>query len=607
MNRFLASLSTIALCAATASAQCFETSFGSLVGTGVGDDTLFATQPLNISFPMTGGTFPAYTHAGINTNGAMFLWNAAAGILGATGTGYSTSAATQLTNLRGAVGGSARIAPLWRDLNILAANGGGVWLNNTLPGKCVVTWANAVQFGSAAPIFTVQAQLFATGEVKFFYSGTAASSSATIVGVSRGNAVVSVPGVDLCPGPNTGSTSQLMYQQFLANTLDLSNRSVSFVPNGTGGYDESCSACIPAFNQNYGSGCYNYFASFYQSFPTAAAAAPALSGTSISMTYTGTGYTVATGSAALFPTTGAVSLVLGDDTDIDAPAPLSSPLSFPGGTTSLLRICSNGYVAAAAGNSLTFNVSPALMLGNPQAGWNVWHDMNPSILGSGQVKYEEVGGIAYVTYDGVWDFAGTSPADANTWQFQFNLSNGNINIVFGTLSPLGASGIGYVVGWSPAGPSANPGSITLPPATPFTTSADAPGLALAASPNPVSTGSLGTTMTYTSSNIPEAQPASGIYLSTTILSLGQDLPGTDLGPMAPGCKQYFTTADVFLAPAMLLGPTDSQTFGIPAGVAPGFEFYAQSIALVVPGSLPGGLNPGGLVSSNGVRSVINNF
>lgn len=602
MNRLLTSLSALSLLAVTASAQCFEPNFGTQLGTG--DDTLFATQPMNISFPMVGGAFPAYTHIAVNTNGCAFLWNAATGILGATSTGYSTTAATQVTNIRGAVGGSARIAPLWRDLNLLAANNGAVFLNNSIPGKCVVTWRNAVQFGSTSPVFTVQAQLFANGTVTFFYNN-AASSAATIVGVSPGNAIASVPGVNLCPGPNLATASSLVYEQFLANTLDLAGNVVTFTPNGAG-YDETCSACVPAFNQNYGSGCYNYFASFYQSFATAALAAPALSNTSYTMTLNPNGYTVAAASATLFPTTNATNLVLTDDSEVLAPV-LSAPLSFPGGSTTQLAVCSNGYVAAALGNSTTFNVSSTLLLGNPQSAWYVSHDMNPTIVGSGQVKYEETGGVVYVTWDGCWDFGGTSAADANTMQIQLDLVTGNVTVVFGTLSPLGASGIGWVVGWSPGGPSSNPGSTTLPPATPFTTSPDAPGLAMSAAPAPVSTGTSGTLMTYSLSNIPDANVSSGIYIASTILSLGQDLAGTDLAPFAPGCRQYFTTLDVFLSPVILTGPTGSQQFSIPAGVAPGFEFYAQGVALVFPGSLPGGLNPGGVVTSNGVRSVINTF
>ena len=106
MNRILTSLSTVALLAMAAKAQCFEPNFGTLLGTG--DDSAFPSattaNPMNITFPM-GGTFASYTHITVNTNGCAFLWNAATGVVGATASGYSTSAATILTNLRGAAGG----------------------------------------------------------------------------------------------------------------------------------------------------------------------------------------------------------------------------------------------------------------------------------------------------------------------------------------------------------------------------------------------------------------------------------------------------------------------------------------------------------------------
>jgi len=81
MNRTLASLFSAVAFAAAVQAQCFETNFGTLLGTG--DDSAFPSTttalPMNITFPM-GGTFASYTHITVNTNGCAFLWNAATGI-----------------------------------------------------------------------------------------------------------------------------------------------------------------------------------------------------------------------------------------------------------------------------------------------------------------------------------------------------------------------------------------------------------------------------------------------------------------------------------------------------------------------------------------------
>lgn len=53
--------------------------------------------------------------------------------------------------------------------------------------------------------------------------------------------------------------------------------------------------------------------------------------------------------------------------------------------------------------------------------------------------------------------------------------------------------------------------------------------------------------------------------------------------------------------------TLSTSFQIPACVPSGFVLYAQSVALVIPGSLPNGQNSFGLTTSNGLRSTIRNF
>src|ERR1043166_2485303 len=127
MKRFLVSLSAIAAVTAVAQAQCFETNLGASLGTG--DDLVLAVTPMNITFPM-GGIAATYTHVQPTTNGLCYLTNGAAAV-GATGTGYSSAAATMVTNLRGLAGQNPRIAPYWRDLNLLVANAAGVFVNNT--------------------------------------------------------------------------------------------------------------------------------------------------------------------------------------------------------------------------------------------------------------------------------------------------------------------------------------------------------------------------------------------------------------------------------------------------------------------------------------------
>jgi hypothetical protein len=591
MRRLLSLAAALGL-PALVSAQCFETNFGTSIGSG--DDSLLAVTPMNIVFPM-GGIAPSYTHVQPNTNGLIYLTNGVAAV-GGTPTGYGTTAAAMVTNLRGLAGQNPRIAVYWRDLNLTAANNAGVFVNNTLPGKCVVTWKNAVHFSQTTPIFTVQAQLWADGHVDMFYSGTTQDTAIVpICGVSAGNAIADPGATDLSVGAVGVSTSQIVYQTFATlNTFDLQNTTVSFVPNAGGGYDVLPNACVPAFHSNYGSGCYNAYTSFYENFATAASFD--LGGTSLQLTNTGTGYVVTAGSASFVPPVSPTVLVLSDDSEAIAPA-LTTPFPYPGGSTSAFAVCSNGFISAATGNGTGFTPSPSVMLAAPQTGWWAQHDYNVAIVGSGQVKFEEIAGVAYVTWDGVWDFGGTTAANASNVQWQFDEATGNIAIVFGTMSTLGN---GFLVGYSPGGASLDPGSRDLSATLPFVTSgADTPALSLAAAPAPV----LGATVTYTLANIRAVLSISAIYVS-----FGQTaaVPLPSMGINSPGCSSYLDTNPLLgygaASTLLLTNPTATMNVTIPnLPIWAGVDIYFQGA------SLSPAESPSGVIVSNGVRTRINSF
>ena len=127
-------------------------------------------------------------------------------------------------------------------------------------------------------------------------------------------------------------------------------------------------------------------------------------------------------------------------------------------------------------------------------------------------------------------------------------------------------------------------------------------LALASAATPI----FNTTITYTTSNIPETSPGSGLYLGMHILSLGQN-PGLDLGFLgAPGCSAYVNSLDLTTA---LVGSTPSQAnvFSLPPAGPVGFQLFAQSVALIAPNSLPNGQNTFGIVTSNGIAHTLNAY
>jgi hypothetical protein len=619
MNRTLASLFSAVAFVAAVQAQCFESNFGTLLGTG--DDSAFPStstaNPMNITFPM-GGTFTSYTHVTVNTNGCAFLWNAATGVVGASATGYSTTAATQVSNLRGAAGGSPRIAPFWRDLNLTVGNNGGVWLNNTIPGKCVITWANAINFGTTSPVFTVQAQLFDTGEIKFFYNGTAQTTAANIVGISQGGAIAAVPGVDLSVGGNVSAT-RLVFQQFAANALDLQTTGLSFVPNVGGGYDQSAAPCVPASNNTYGAGCYNIpAAGFYEAHADSALASAALTGNAITFTNTGSGYTgtwVAGGAAAAYiaPSGGATSLVATDDgvQTITTPA-----IPTPQGLVTQVQVASNGVITlgASGNNGGDFSPTGPEFVAAAGTGFWAWHDFNPEEVGSGEIKTELVGNTFCITFEGVESYAAPELLNPSTIQWQFDTVTGNASMVFVSVDGNATStfGSGYVVGWKAPGTAANLGSQVLATTLPQTTVSATLAMSLGITGLPLSTPSSGSSVTYDLNNIPLAcpSPATVFHFGGLMLSLGQDLPGTDVltgyGIDAPGCNLHITSLDV-LIPYVGATPTNSVPFNVPAGVPAGAQFYAQAFSLVCPNTLPNGLNNAGITLSNGVRSVVSSF
>jgi hypothetical protein len=575
-----------AACAFSLHAQCYDITTGATVGTG--DDTVLAAQTLPFAFPFNGST---YTTVHPCTNGFVYLGNGTA----STNANCCTGAIATMTAAT-----SPMIAPWWTDLNVVLGTGAVKF--NATASKAVVTWENAIEYGgsTATGQFSMQLQLYPTGEMDFCYDSRVAvlGGHVFLVGMSPGSGAVAGPATDFSI-VGTGATNT-NFQLFgpAIGPVSLAASGVHFVPT-VPGYVWVPTSCPSASHTSYGSGCYRRSNSFYENFLTAAAFD--LAGSSMTMINTGTGYTMVTGLAAYVPPSGlATALALGDDTE--TPVTLGSAFPYPGGSTSSLTVCSNGFISVATGNGTSFLPTVSTMLNAPQVAWWSWHDFNPLIAGSGQVKFEQVGSVAYVTWDGVYSYATTN---AETMQWQFDTTNGNVSCVWTT---IGGFGNGFLVGYSPAGASSDPGSTDLSVQLPLTFSTSAvemTPLALSASPAPISTPSIGTVVTYTTSNIPEYIPTSGLYIAINILSLGQiPAPGIDLIVIgAPGCPAFVSSLDVTQA---MVGASNSQsvTFSIPPGLPGGLAIYSQSAAMVQPFSLPNGQNAFGLTTSNGIASVI---
>jgi hypothetical protein len=106
----------------------------------------------------------------------------------------------------------------------------------------------------------------------------------------------------------------------------------------------------------------------------------------------------------------------------------------------------------------------------------------------------------------------------------------------------------------------------------------------------------GTTAALNTTNVPPGSP-----VSMTVLSFVQISPGIDLGGIgAPGCSQYVGNGPDVLIPA----PLGGFTVNLPIPNVPAFAgqaLFVQSAAMAT------GLNPLGVITSNGLALLVGNF
>ncbi len=293
-------------------------------------------------------------------------------------------------------------------------------------------------------------------------------------------------------------------------------------------------------------------------------------------------YTASSGTAAFVAPTGA-SLGLGDDTQATVNLPFALP--YPGGTTSTLRVCSNGFVSVAD-NGTAFTPSVASLLSG-NARWSAaWRDLNPGASGSGNVIVDTTPTEVRVTWQGVYTYGTSSP---NTFQFQFR-SDGTVHIVWQSMHQGGNGNV--LVGWSPGAVAVDPGATDLSAALPAGISLCASpfsGLSFASSARPV----LGTTVQLTTTGIPAGTPFGAVLLSFQQAIPAQSLAGYGM----PNCFGHVVGGVTHLFfPA---GNSHAQPFTAPNDPSfTGLEVAAQSFTYSPP------LTPAGVVASNGLLLIL---
>ena len=366
-----------------------------------------------------------------------------------------------------------------------------------------------------------------------------------------------------------------------------------------------------AYHQAYGTGCYNFNldqTNLLQSFAGTPAAKAALDGNALQFVPTGNGYVAiwlpGVASALYVPPTPAAAIVANaDDTTTTFTPSIAAPV--PGGTAAQWTVSSNGILTAASiGNQGNAYVAGLAATATATGlGFYNWRDYNPALANSGKVKTEEIGGVMYVTFDGVFEFGTSNPA---TFQWQIDLTTGTVTMVWLSMA-TSINTTTMVVGSTLAGAGAVPTSFDLSTANPFVMgpSITLAPMTLSASPAPVINPS--TTCTFTIGNIPEFVPGSGVYLSVLFLSTTPLPGGLDLAGILtqqPGCRAYIGSLDVTTGGAVTLAPTNSVpvTFFAP-GFQPGTTIAAQAVALFDPAFPLVNGEAGGFVVSNGVLSV----
>lgn len=579
MRNLLSLVAVVAASSLLHAQSCPDRAFGAALGSG--DDTVFPAQPIGFAFPFAGAT---YTDVHVCCNGFVYLSNAGTP---APGPGDYSATAAEFAS------GSPRIAPMWTDLNVLPAANGQVYLNSTA-AKCTVTWDNATGYAGlgvvAGPLQQIQLQLFPSGEIRFFYSAnvtnqsTIAGGSAAICGATPGMGATLPAPSDLSVGGATADNT--LFEEFLvANTIDLGGLGVTLIPTSPGyafvaGAPSGCASVV-----NYGNGCIDGPDSFYEYF--GAAAGFDLNGRTITMLRQGGGYLVLDTIPGTFvaPSGGAVQVAIGDDAV--QTVSLSGAMPVAGGTTSSLTICSNGHIAlSATGNGNAWTPAVATFLGWTSTVVGNWHDYNQTLSGSGQIKFEEVGGTSYVTWDNVYSHNSTTP---ERWQAQFDVATGEIRLVFDAMAPAGN---GYLVGYSLGGVSADPGSDDLSTVLAATLTVND----VASVPLELDTNGapfLGNAaFAFVIENAPSVLPIGLLFFGDS------QVPGIDLGFIgAPNCRAY-SSANLTSATFSVASGTGTVPLAIPTTPAlTGLSLTAQAAAFSTATAL-------GLVFSNGTQFTL---
>ncbi|HIE70872.1 MAG TPA: hypothetical protein EYP98_12270, partial [Planctomycetes bacterium] len=453
-------------------------------------------------------------------------------------------------------GGGATITDI--DLNCIGAGGVAGTIEIYLQDSCTFdhlgVWGGPVATGSATTAASGSPTNFVLSTPLTI--GEGCCISVAIVAGGFGNAYTNGTA-----GSLTFATTHLSLTAGKASNVPFAGSAFSpRVVNANFHYTVGGSCPAGASAEVIGAGCVADFTSFYEVMTTAAFD---LSNTDFTATFSPTGYTVSSALGAGIIPPGAIGapavLALPDDGQVAA------------GTLGIV-VGSNGWVALGGGNSNAFAPTPATMLSNPSTAVYCWTDLQPNA--SGTVSYEEdvATGRTRTTFDGV---NGWNTPDPHFIQFDFNVVTGDWQLRIGAVGF--ANPEDWLVGYSKAGPSADPGGIDLTLSSLFafnTQLADTVPLTLESVGTPI----IGSPFMLTTTNI---EPTAIFHVG--IVGLTQvNVPLQFVFPTAnPGCFLN-ASLDLVLAPDLVFGGPGSHNWeGIDlTGVGLiGFDLFFTSATL----------------------------
>jgi hypothetical protein len=334
--------------------------------------------------------------------------------------------------------------------------------------------------------------------------------------------------------------------------------------------------------ETYGTGCYTSRASFQETFGPSAFD---LGGTAvlpnvIAMVPTANGYTVQQAASTWFVPQ-SPNIGLGDNALALRTLPFSFP--YPGGSTTVVQMCSNGFVWLNGTSTATENFPNFVFLANGPARFApLWMDLNPAAGGTCHYDVDPSGNVVYFTWSNVPPFAGGAGSSVQLALF----SNGLAEYRYGQ---IGAQPSTCLVGYT-RGQTLYATAKDLSASLPFAVGPDSNPPTWNAVGRPV----VGTTQTINLGGI--TNPASSIGL--TIIGWNSIPAGFNLAIVgAPDC--FLWVQNNIIEAYLVGGVTAAWQLPIPANPAlSGVLVFTQG------GLLQNGVNPLGLLTTNAVKLTI---